>query len=100
MVNLIATLYNLYGADEQGNINCFGLMDIKGIKNYINYPLYTSTPNYQSFYYAESDYSNNQPALLWYTRIDEDNINAAVLPLLAHENEQYNIQNLLKDPKK
>ncbi len=95
MVNLIATLYNLYGADEQGNINCFGLMDIEGIKNYINYPLYTSTPNYQSFYYAESDYSNNQPALLWYTRIDEDNINAAVLPLLAHENEQYNIQNLL-----
>ena len=95
MVNLLATLYNLYGTDENSNINSFGLSDIKGIMDYINYPLYTSTPNYESFYYAESDYSNNQPALLWYTRIDEDNINAAVLPLLAHQNEQYNIQNLL-----
>lgn len=95
MVNLLATMYNLYGTDEEGNINSFGLDEITGITEYINYPLYTSTPNYESFYYAESDYSNNQPALLWYTRIDEDNINAAVLPLLAHENEQYNIQNLL-----
>lgn len=95
MVNLLATLYNLYGTDENGNINSFGLSSIKGITDYINYPLYTSTPNYESFYYAESEYSNNQPALLWYTRIDDENINAAVLPLLAHQNEQYNIQNLL-----
>ena len=95
MVNLIATLYNLYGEDSEGNINSFGLWDIEGIRDYINYPLYTSTPNYESFYYAESDYSNNQPALLWYTRIDENNTNAAVLPLLAHQNQQYNIQNLL-----
>lgn len=91
MVNLLATMYNLYGMDS----SAFDLNSISGITEYINYPLYTSTPNYETFYYTEADYSNNQPALLWYTRIDEDNTNAAVLTLLAHENEQYNIQNLL-----
>lgn len=96
MVALLATLANLYGIDDNGNIiNSFGLTDIEGIMNYINYPLYTSSPNYQSFYYAESEYSNNQPALLWYTRYDEDNTNAAILSKLAFEQESYNIQNLL-----
>ncbi|MDE5546063.1 MAG: Ig-like domain-containing protein [Anaeroplasmataceae bacterium] len=94
MVHLLATLRNLYG-EEDGKIYSFGLSDIKGIMDYTNYPLYTSTPNYESFYYAESEYSNNQPALMWYTRIDESNINAAVLSKLADENEQYNILNLL-----
>lgn len=95
MVSLLATLRNLYGEDTNGKINSFGLSEIEGIMNYINYPLYTSSPNYESFYYAESDYSNNQPALLWYTRIDEDNYNAALLSKLADANEQYNIQSLL-----
>ncbi len=95
MVNLLSTMYNLYGMDDDGYINSFGIGTIDGIVNYINYPLYTSTPNYETFYYTESTYSNNQPALLWYTRISEDNINAAILPYLAHQNEQYNIQNLL-----
>lgn len=94
MVHLLATLRNLYG-EENGKIYSFGLSDIKGIMDYTNYPLYTSTPNYETFYYAESEYSNNQPALMWYTRIDETNINAAVLSKLADENEQYNISNLL-----
>ena len=94
MVALLATLRNLYG-ETDGKINSFGLSDIKGIMNYINYPLYTSTPNYESFYYTEAEYSNNQPALLWYTRIDPNNYNAAMLSKLAHENEQYNIQSLL-----
>ncbi|MCM1130435.1 MAG: hypothetical protein NC310_00870 [Roseburia sp.] len=94
MVSLLATLRNLYGQTD-GKINSFGLSDIKGIMDYINYPLYTSSPNYESFYYAESEYSNNQPALLWYTRIDENNINAAILSKLADDNEQYNIMNLL-----
>ncbi len=95
MVSLLGTLWNLYGTDENGKINSFGLSEIEGIMNYVNYPLYTSSPNYESFYYAESDYSNNQPALLWYTRFDENNYNAALLSKLAHEKEQYNIQALL-----
>ncbi|MDE6656204.1 MAG: discoidin domain-containing protein [Anaeroplasmataceae bacterium] len=94
IVSLLATLRNLYG-ETDGKINSFGLSDIKGIMNYINYPLYSSSPNHETFYYAESEFSNNQPALLWYTRIDESNINAAVLSKLADENEQYNIMNLL-----
>lgn len=95
MVSLLSTLGNLYGM-EQGKINnSFGLDEIEGIMNYINYPLYTSSPNYQSFYYAESDYSNNQPALLWYTRLNEDDTSAAILAKLAYEQEAYNIQNLL-----
>lgn len=94
MVYLIASLRNLYG-ETDGKINSFGLSDVKGIMEYINYPLYTSSPNHESFYYAESGYSNNQPALLWYTRIDEKNINAAILSKLADDNEQYNILNLL-----
>lgn len=94
MVSLLATLRNLYG-ETDGKINSFGLSDIEGIMNYINYPLYTSSPNHESFYYGESEYSNNQPALLWYTRIDEENINAAILSKLADDNEQYNIMNLL-----
>ena len=96
MVSLLGTLYNLYGTDsETGLIKSFGLSEIEGIQNYVNYPLYSSSPNYESFYYAESDYSNNQPALLWYTRINEDNYNAALLSKLADQNEQYNIQTLL-----
>ncbi len=94
MVYLLATLRNIYG-ETDGNINSFGLWDVEGIQNYINYPLFTSSPNYNAFFYAESEYSNNQPALLWYTRIDEDNINAAILSKLADDNEQYNIMNLL-----
>lgn len=94
IVSLLATLYNLYG-EKDGKIYSFGLSDIEGIMNYKNYPLYTSTPNYESFFYAESEYSNNQPALLWYTRINEDDINAAVLSKLADSNEQYNIMSLL-----
>lgn len=94
MVSLLATLRNLYG-ETNGKINSFGLSDIKGIMDYTNYPLYSSSPNYESFYYGESEYSNNQPSLMWYTRIDESNINAAVLSKLADENEQYNIMNLL-----
>lgn len=94
MVSLLSTLHNLYG-EVDGEIYSFGLSQIKGIMDYINYPLYTSSPNYESFFYAESEYSNNQPALLWYTRINEDNINAAILSKLADSNEQYNIMNLL-----
>lgn len=94
IVSLLATLRNLYG-EENGKINSFGLSDIEGIMNYINYPLYSSSPNHESFYYAESEYSNNQPALLWYTRIDESNTNAAILSKLADDNEQYNIMSLL-----
>lgn len=94
MVSLLATLRNLYG-ETDGKINSFGLSDVQGIMNYINYPLYTSSPNHESFYYGESEYSNNQPALLWYTKIDETNINAAILSKLADENEQYNILSLL-----
>lgn len=95
MVSLLSTLNNIYGKDANGNIYSFGLSEIEGILNYINYPLYSSSPNYESFYYAESEYSNNQPALLWYTRLDESNYNAALLSKLADENEQYNIQALL-----
>lgn len=94
MVYLLATLRNIYG-ETDGKINSFGLWDVEGIRNYINYPLYTSSPNYSAFFYAESEYSNNQPALLWYTRIDKNNINAAILSKLADDNEQYNIMNLL-----
>lgn len=94
MIYLLATLRNLYG-EVDGKIYSFGLSDIEGIMNYTNYPLYSSSPNYDSFFYAESEYSNNQPGLLWYTRIDDKNKNAAVLSKLAHENEQYNILNLL-----
>lgn len=94
MVSLLATLYNLYG-ETNGKINSFGLSDIPGIMNYTNYPLYTSSPNYYTFYYAESEYSNNQPSLLWYARYDESQINAAVLSKMANANEQYNILNLL-----
>ena len=96
MVSLLSTLGNLYGIEADGTINnSFGLTDIEGIMNYINYPLYTSSPNYESFYYAESDYSNNQPTLLWYARYDESNTNAAILSKLAFEQDSYNIQNLL-----
>ncbi len=95
MVSLLATLNNIYGTNDKGEIYSFGLSEIEGIINYVNYPLYTSSPNYESFYYAESEYSNNQPALLWYTRLNEDNYNAALLSKLADENEQYNIQALL-----
>ena len=94
MVYLLSTLRNIYG-ETDGKINSFGLGDVEGIINYINYPLYTSSPNYEAFFYAESEYSNNQPALLWYTRIDKNNINAAILSKLADDNEQYNIMNLL-----
>lgn len=94
MVYLLATIRNIYG-ETDGKINAFGLENVEGIKNYINYPLYTSSPNYSAFFYAESEYSNNQPALLWYTRIDQSNINAAILSKLADDNEQYNIMNLL-----
>lgn len=94
MVSLLSTLYNLYG-EVDGKIYSFGLSDIKGIMNYKNYPLYSSSPNFESFFYAESEYSNNQPALLWYTRINESDINAALLSKLADANEQYNIMNLL-----
>lgn len=94
MVHLLSTLRNIYG-ETDGRINSFGLGDVEGIKNYINYPVYTSSPNYSAFFYAESEYSNNQPALLWYTRIDNENINAAILSKLADDNEQYNIMNLL-----
>lgn len=95
VIYLLATLDNLYGRDDDGVINSFGLSEVPGIMNYANYPVYSSTPNYESFYYAESLYSNNQPGLLWYTRVDETDTTPAILSKLADANEQYNIISLL-----
>lgn len=95
IVGLMSTMYNIYGADEEGKIYDFGLSDIMGIVNYPIYTLYTSTPNYDTFYYNEGTYSINQPTTLWYARMDDDYIPYTMLNKIADEREAYNILSLI-----
>jgi Heparinase II/III-like protein/Bacterial Ig-like domain (group 2) len=95
IVGLLATMRNVYGTDENGKIYDFGLSDVEGIANYPAYTLYSSTPNYDAFYYNEGSYSNNQPGLLWYARVDEKYIPYTLLNKIADTLESYNIMNLL-----
>ncbi|MGI6782445.1 MAG: heparinase II/III domain-containing protein [Acholeplasmataceae bacterium] len=92
MVSLLATLHNIYGGTENWD---FGLNEVEGIVNYPNYTLYTQTPNYDTYYYNEGGYSLNQPALLWYARMDDAYIPYTLPNYIAHLDQTYNAQSIL-----
>lgn len=99
IIALIATLYNLYGKDNAGNINSFDLLSVDGIKNYPIYSLYTESPNHNTFYYNEGNYSKNQPGNLFYARLDEKYIPYTFSNYLSYlssdETKRYNSYSIL-----
>ncbi len=92
MVSLLATLHNIYGDTDNWD---FGLNEVLGVINYPNYTLYTQTPNYDTYYYNEGNYSLNQPALLWYARMDDKYIPYTLPNYIAHLDQTYNAQSIL-----
>lgn len=95
IISLLSTLKNIYGGNSFEELYDFGLTNVMGIVNYPAYTLYTSAPNYDTFYYNEGGYSLNQPGLLWYARMDDKYIPYTLLNKMAFEQESYSSMSLL-----
>ena len=95
IIGLMATLKNIYGSEGFEDIYDFGLNQVLGVKNYPEYVLYTSTPNYNTFYFNEGGYNIDQPGMLWYARVDERYKPYVLINKMAYEYEVYTAVSLL-----